>query len=141
MTIAIVLSPISSLVTCLLVGKLKCGYSRGSVDKTLFIKCTKDELFIAQIYIDDIVFGSTNDSKVKQFVDIMSNEFEISMVGELTCFLCLQIRQMYDGIFISQAKYAKNIVKKFDLKNAKHYDTPMSITLKLSKNSSGKSVD
>ncbi|KAK0593555.1 hypothetical protein LWI29_006532 [Acer saccharum] len=117
------------------------GYSRGSVDKTLFIKCTKDELFIAQIYVDDIVFGSTNQSKVRQFVDVMSHEFEMSMVGELNYFLGLQIKQMHDRIFISQAKYAKSLVKKFGLENAKHYDTPMSTTLKLSKDASGKDVE
>ncbi|KAK0593658.1 hypothetical protein LWI29_023887 [Acer saccharum] len=71
----------------------------------------------------------------------MSHEFEMSLVGELSYFLGLQIRQMNDGIFITQAKYAKNLVKKFGLENAKHCDTPMSTTLKLSKDASGKSVE
>ncbi|KAK0575613.1 hypothetical protein LWI29_003738 [Acer saccharum] len=79
------------------------NYTRGSVDKTLFIKRDNDELFIAQIYVDDIVFGSTNNTKVQQFVDVMSLEFEMSLVGELSYFLGLQIRQMHDGIFITQA--------------------------------------
>ncbi|KAK0597388.1 hypothetical protein LWI29_024823 [Acer saccharum] len=113
------------------------NYTRGSVDKTLFIKRDNDELFIAQIYVDDIVFGSTNNTKVQQFVDVMSLEFEMSLVGELSYFLGLQIRQMHDGIFITQAKYAKNLVKKFGLEKAKHCDTPMSTTLKLSKDASG----
>ncbi|KAK0588038.1 hypothetical protein LWI29_033242 [Acer saccharum] len=117
------------------------NYTRGSVDKTLFIKRDNDELFIAQIYVDDIVFGSTNNTKVQQFVDVMSLEFEMSLVGELSYFLGLQIRQMHDGIFITQAKYAKNLVKKFGLEKAKHCDTPMSTTLKLSKDASGKSVE
>ncbi|KAK0578797.1 hypothetical protein LWI29_016380 [Acer saccharum] len=117
------------------------NYTRGSVDKTLFIKRDNDELFIAQIYVDDIVFGSTNNTKVQQFVDVMSHEFEMSLVGELSYFLDLQIRQMNDGIFITQAKYAKNLVKKFGLENAKRCDTPMSTTLKLSKDASGKSVE
>ncbi|KAK1558510.1 hypothetical protein Q3G72_003173 [Acer saccharum] len=117
------------------------NYIRGSVDKTLFIKRDNDELFIAQIYVDDIVFGSTNNTKVQQFVDVMSHEFEMSLVGELSYFLGLQIRQLDDEIFISQAKYAKNLVKKFGLEKAKHCDTPMSTTLKLSKDASGKSVD
>jgi hypothetical protein len=116
-------------------------YIRGSVDKTLFIKKDNDELFIAQIYVDDIVFGSTNNIKVQQFVDVMSHEFEMSLVGELSYFLGLQIRQMNDGIFITQAKYAKNLVKRFGLEKAKHCDTPMSTTLKLSKDASGKSVE
>ncbi|KAK0594190.1 hypothetical protein LWI29_002834 [Acer saccharum] len=60
------------------------------------------------------LFGSTNNTK-QQFVDVMSLEFEMSLVGELSYFLGLQIRQMHDGIFITQAKYAKNLVKKFGL--------------------------
>ncbi|KAK0575374.1 hypothetical protein LWI29_038069 [Acer saccharum] len=117
------------------------NYTKGSVNKTLFIKKDNDELFIVQIYVDDIVFDSTNNTKVQQFVDVMSHEFEMSLVGELSYFLGLQIRQLDDGIFITQAKYAKNLVKKFGLENAKHCDTPMSTTLKLSKDTSGKSVE
>ncbi|KAK0571634.1 hypothetical protein LWI29_019229 [Acer saccharum] len=117
------------------------NYTRGSVDKTLFIKRDNDELFIAQIYVDDTVFGSINNTKVQQFVDVMSHEFEMSLVGELSYFIGLQIRQLNDRIFITQAKYAKNLVKKFGLEKAKHCDTPMSTTLKLSKDASGKSVD
>ncbi|KAL5849177.1 hypothetical protein ACOSQ4_007190 [Xanthoceras sorbifolium] len=120
---------------------LENKYIRGSVDKTLFIKCENGELFIAQIYVDDIVFGSTNEKRVSDFVNVMTREFEMSMVGELTYFLGLQIKQMSDGIFISQAKYAKNLVKRFGLESAKHYNTPMSTSLKLSKDSNGKSVD
>ncbi|KAK4842847.1 hypothetical protein QYF36_000766 [Acer negundo] len=71
----------------------------------------------------------------------MSQEFEISLVGELSYFLGLQIRQLNAGIFITQAKYAKNLVKKFGLEKVKHCDTPMSTTLKLSKDASGKSVE
>ncbi|KAK0593942.1 hypothetical protein LWI29_009573 [Acer saccharum] len=72
------------------------NYTRGSVDNTLFIKKDNDELFIAQIYVDDIVFGSTNNTKVQQFVDVMSHEFEMSLVGELSYFLGLQIRYQSD---------------------------------------------
>ncbi|KAK4843891.1 hypothetical protein QYF36_013979 [Acer negundo] len=71
----------------------------------------------------------------------MSHEFEMSMVGELNYFLGLQIKQMHYGIFIYQAKYAKSLVKKFGLENAKNCDTPMSTTLKLSKDASGKDVE
>ena len=87
------------------------------------------------------MFGSTNNSKVKQFVDDKSNEFEMRMVEELTYFIDLQIKQMHDGIFITQVKHTKNLVKKFCLENDKHYDTPMSTTLELSKDASGKSVE
>ncbi|KAK0570666.1 hypothetical protein LWI29_005733 [Acer saccharum] len=107
----------------------------------LFIKKNNDELFIAQIYVDDIVFGSINNTKVQQFVDVMSQEFEMSLVGELSYFLGLQIKQLNDEILITQAEYAKNLVKKFGLENAKHCDTPISTTFKLSKDASEKSVE
>ena len=64
------------------------------------------------------MFGSTNNTKVQQFVDVMSHEFVMSLVGELSYFLGLQIKQLNDGIFITQAKYAKNLVKKFGIKHA-----------------------
>ena len=83
------------------------------------------------------MFGSTNNTKVQQFVDIMSQEFEMSLVSELSYFLGLQIKQLNDEILITQAEYAKNLVKKFGLENAKHCDAPMSTTLKLSKDASG----
>ncbi|XP_058725473.1 uncharacterized mitochondrial protein AtMg00810-like [Vicia villosa] len=96
---------------------------------------------IAQIYVDDIVFGGMLDRMVKKFVNQMQSEFEMSLVGELTYFLGLQVKQMEDSIFLSQSKYAKNIVKKFVMDNASHKRTPAPTHLKLSKDECGTSVD
>ncbi|KAK2982868.1 hypothetical protein RJ640_001859 [Escallonia rubra] len=71
----------------------------------------------------------------------MSNEFEMSMMGELTFFLGLQIKQSKDGIFINQAKYTKELLKRFDMKASNAFDTPMSSSLKLDKDEKGKDVD
>ena len=71
----------------------------------------------------------------------MKNEFEMSMVGDLTYFLGLQVKQMNEGIFISQSKYAKNLMKKFGLENAKCVKTPMGTNDKLSKDENGVSID
>ena len=117
------------------------GYKREGVDKTLFIKSFKSGITIAQIYVDDIVFGSTVDDKLTEFVEQMKNEFEMSMVGELNYFLGLQVKQSNDGIFISQSKYAKNLVKKFGMDSAKHLKTPMGTNEKLSKDDNGVPVD
>ena len=65
----------------------------------------------------------------------------MSMVGELNYFLGLQVKQSNDGIFISQNKYAKNLVKKFGLDLAKHMNTPMGTNDKLSKDENGVSID
>ena len=82
-------------------------FERGSVDKTLFIQRINDTILIAQIYVDDIVFGSTCNDLTERFANLMKSEFEMSMVGELNFFLGLQIKQLTDGMFISQTKYAK----------------------------------
>ncbi|KAK2993512.1 hypothetical protein RJ640_025522 [Escallonia rubra] len=71
----------------------------------------------------------------------MSNEFEMSMMGELTFFLGLQIKQSKDGIFINQAKYTKELLKRFDMEASNAFDTPTSSLLKLDKDEKGKDVD
>ena len=70
------------------------GFKIGRVDTTLFTKDVNGDLFICQIYIDDIIFGSTNDSLSHEFATIMSREFEMSMIGELTFFLGFQVKQL-----------------------------------------------
>ena len=91
--------------------------------------------------MDDIVFGSTINHLAHKFLEEMKREFEISMVGELNYFLRLQVKQRKDGIFISQEKYAKNLVKRFGLNSKKHISTPMSSLAKLSLDAAGMDVD
>ena len=88
-------------------------------------------MIVAQVYIDDIIFGSTKDELAHNFSKLMQVEFEMSMIGELTHFLGLQICQQDSGIFLSQFKYAKNLVKKFGLESANSVKTPMSSNVKL----------
>ena len=96
---------------------------------------------MAQVYVDDIVFGSIIDHLAREFSEEMKREFEISMVGELNYFLRLQVKKREDGIFISQEKYAKNLVKRFGLDSKKHTSTPMSSSAKLSLDAAGVDVD
>ncbi|KAK2417316.1 putative mitochondrial protein [Trifolium repens] len=117
------------------------GYRKGGSDKTLFVKQEKGKFIIAQIYVDDIVFGGMSNAMVQHFVQQMQSEFEMSLVGELTYFLGLQIKQMDDTIFISQSKYARNVIKKFGMENATHKRTPAPTHLKLTKDEKGISVD
>ena len=98
-------------------------------------------LLIVQIYVDDIVFGSTCQEYVDEFVESMTKKFEMSMCGELTYFLGLQIKQIEHGIFISQSTYAKNLVERFGLKGSKTARTPMGVTDKLSRDEAGEDVD
>ena len=120
---------------------LSKGYTRGIVDKTLFVKRNNGEFTIAQVYVDDIVFGSTSDDEVKTFTQVMSNEFEMSLMCELTHFLGLQVDQKHDGLFFSQSKYAKDLVKKFGLEDCKIAKSPMSTSVSLQHDPSEKCVD
>nr|XP_023878272.1 uncharacterized protein LOC111990720 [Quercus suber] len=77
----------------------------------------------------------------KAFYNEMKNMFEMSMVGELTYFLGLQVKQTDFGIYINQAKYARNLIKRFGLDKAAHVKIPMAVNAKLSNNPSSESVD
>ena len=101
----------------------------------------KKQFVMAQVYVDDIVFGSTNDNLPKSFADEMKKMFEMSLVGELTYFLGLQVKQINKEIYINQAKYAKNLLKRFGLENAAHARTPMATNTKLGIDPSGQLVD
>ena len=117
------------------------GYKKGGIDKTMFIKNNNGKLMVAQIYVDDIVFGGMSSTMVEHFVKQMQSAFEMSLVSELTYFLGLQVKQMEDTIFISQSKYAKNIIKKFGLESASHKRTPAATHIRLSKDEKGVDVD
>ena len=95
----------------------------GKVDTTLFVKNENNNIIIVQIYVDDIIFGATNEKLCQVFSKHMQDEFEMSMMGELTYFLGLQIKQTNEGIFINQTKYTKELLKKFGMDTATTYDT------------------
>nr|GEU80390.1 retrovirus-related Pol polyprotein from transposon TNT 1-94 [Tanacetum cinerariifolium] len=120
---------------------IKHDYSMGMVDSTLFTKNKEPSLIIVQIYVDDIIFGSTCQEMCDDFSKIMHDEFEMSMMGELNFFLGLQIKQLKDGIFFNQSKYIKEMLKKFGLENSKPMKTPISTEIKLTKDVGGESVD
>jgi hypothetical protein len=93
------------------------------------------------IYVDDIIFGSTNKKFCEEFSRIMTKRFEMSMMGELKFFLGFQVKQMKEGTFICQTMYVKDILKKFDMADAKPIKTPMALNGHLDLNEEGKSVD
>nr|GEW82937.1 retrovirus-related Pol polyprotein from transposon TNT 1-94 [Tanacetum cinerariifolium] len=92
---------------------LENGFQRGKSDQTLFIKQQKGDILLVQVYVDDIIFGSTNKELCKSFEKLMKDKFQMSSMGELTFFLGLQVKQKDDGIFISQDKYIAEILRKF----------------------------
>jgi hypothetical protein len=117
------------------------GFKVRKADPTLFTKTIAKDLFICQIYVDDIIFGSTNKSSCEEFSRIMIQKFEMSMMGELKYFLGFQIKQLQEGTFISQTKYIQDILKKFGMKDGKPIKTPMGTNGHLDLDSGGKSID
>ena len=117
------------------------GFKKGTVDRNLYVKIHKDNLKIIEVYVDDIIFGSNDDRLSKNFATKMQCEFEMSLLGELTYFLGLQISQQEKVIFICQAKYIKEMLKKFKMEDCKPVLTPMVTGCKLSIDNSSKDVD
>ena len=73
------------------------------------------KLLIIVMYVDDMIFGSNEESMSHKFASVMKQEFEMSFLGELTYFLGLQVQQNKDGIFLSQTKYLKQILKSYGM--------------------------
>ncbi|GJX56554.1 retrovirus-related pol polyprotein from transposon TNT 1-94 [Tanacetum coccineum] len=101
------------------------GFSKDYIDPTLFITKHGEDILLVQIYIDDIIFGSTNAKLSKRFEKLMHSKFEMSMIGELKFFLGIQIHQSPRGIFINQAKYAQEILIKHGMTLCNSIGTPM----------------
>nr|GEY47142.1 retrovirus-related Pol polyprotein from transposon TNT 1-94 [Tanacetum cinerariifolium] len=120
---------------------VQSGYKRGHIDKTLFIKKDKNDIMLVQVYVDDIIFGSTKKSWCDKFEALMKSRFQMSSMGEVTFFLGLQVKQRENGIFISQDKYVPEILKKFDFLSMKTASTPIQTKKLLVKDAKAADVD
>ncbi|GKF52552.1 copia protein, partial [Tanacetum coccineum] len=98
-------------------------FKKGTIDKTLFIKKIKNDILLVQVYVDDIIFGSTKKSLSTEFEQLMHKRFQMSSIGELTFFLGLQVEQRKDGIFLSQDKYVYDILQKFGYSSVRSSST------------------
>ncbi|GJY33726.1 retrovirus-related pol polyprotein from transposon TNT 1-94 [Tanacetum coccineum] len=116
------------------------GFSKGSIDPILFTIKHQGDILLVQIYVDDIIFKSTNPNLSKKFGKIMHNKFKMFMMRELKFFLGLQIHQSPRGIFVNQAKYAQEILKKHGMTSCNNIGTPMA-TKPLDTDLSGTLVD
>nr|GEV15438.1 copia protein [Tanacetum cinerariifolium] len=120
---------------------LENGFQRRKTDQTLFIKKQKGDILLVQVYVDDIIFGSTNKELCKAFDKLMKDKFQMSSIGKLTFFLGLQVKKKDDGIFISQDKYIGEILSKFGFTYVKSASTPIKTEKPLHKDPDGKDVD
>ncbi|GJT99050.1 retrovirus-related pol polyprotein from transposon TNT 1-94 [Tanacetum coccineum] len=120
---------------------INSGFQKGSIDTTIFIKKKGKHIMLIQIYVDGIIFGSTNPKYCTKFIDLMVTRFERSMIGEMKLFLGLQVNQFSNGIFINQSKYILDILKRFGMENCDTVPTPMVEQAKLKLHLVGKPVD
>ncbi|GJW07377.1 retrovirus-related pol polyprotein from transposon TNT 1-94 [Tanacetum coccineum] len=116
-------------------------FSKGAVDPTLFTRKAGNDLLLVQIYVDDIIFASTNTALCNEFANPMTTKFKMSMMGQLSFILGLQISQSPRGIFLNQSKYAFEIIKKYGLLTSDYVDTPMVEKNKLDKDLQGTPID
>ncbi|WVZ81156.1 hypothetical protein U9M48_028568 [Paspalum notatum var. saurae] len=121
--------PVLKTQTILIIKRLKLGM-RGLGTSSL-----------KKVYVDDIIFGSTNEEFCKKFGKMMAKEFEMSMIGVLTFFLGFQIKQLKEGTFIYQEKYTRDLLKRFKMDNCKPIETPMATNTKFDADESGIKVD
>jgi hypothetical protein len=113
----------------------------GSIDKTLFTLKLGNDFLLVQIYVDDNIFGGSSNMLVLGFQEILEKEFQMLMMGELTFFLDIQVKQTKQGTFIHQAKYTKDLMKKFDMAELKPVSTPMSTAIVLDLDENGEAID
>nr|GEX16697.1 putative ribonuclease H-like domain-containing protein [Tanacetum cinerariifolium] len=116
-------------------------YRRRAIDKTLFIKQDKKDIMLVQVYVDDIIFGSTKKYWCDEFEELIKNRFQMSSMGELTFFPKLQVKQKEDGIFIRKDKYVAEILKKFNFLSVKTASTPIETQKPLVKDEEAADMD
>nr|GFC10550.1 putative ribonuclease H-like domain-containing protein [Tanacetum cinerariifolium] len=104
---------------------LSNGFQRGTIDQTLFIRRQRGDFILVQVYVDDIIFGSSNLQLCREFEALIHEKFQMSAMGELNFFLGLHVLQKEDGIFLSQDKYVGDILKKFRYSDVRSSNIPM----------------
>nr|GEU59590.1 hypothetical protein [Tanacetum cinerariifolium] len=116
-------------------------FFKGTIDPTLFIRRFHDNILVVQVYVDDIIFGFTHPRYIQLFSDLMKSRFKMSMMGEMTFFLGLQVNQPPCGICINQSNYVLEILKKYEMESCDPVGTPMEIKDKLDLDQNGILVD
>nr|GEX78889.1 retrovirus-related Pol polyprotein from transposon TNT 1-94 [Tanacetum cinerariifolium] len=117
------------------------GFHIGKIDQTLFNKRQKRDILLVQVYVDDIILGSTKKELCVEFERLMKDKFQMSSMGELTFFLGLQVKQKEDGIFISHDKYVTEVLRKFNFSDVKFASTSVDMEKTLVKDADGDNVD
>jgi Reverse transcriptase (RNA-dependent DNA polymerase) len=117
-------------------GFMQCHY-----EHTLYVKDENGDMLVVVLYVDDLIFTDSNYEMVDEFKRVMKSEFEMTGLGLMSYFLVLEIKQGDEGIFVSQEVYAKEILKRFKMKDCKPVKTSIDCGVKLSRHDKGKVID
>lgn len=117
------------------------NFCRAKSDTSLFFKQNENELIILLVYVDDIIVTGSNNVEIEQLICNLGNAFALKDLGQLNFFLGIEVTRNEDTLFLSQSKYLKELLTKFDLKNCNGSDTSLATTEKLSKNMGEKHAD
>jgi hypothetical protein len=113
----------------------------GSVDETLFTLNHDTDFLLVHNYVDNIIFGDSSHTLISRFQEMMESEFQMFMMGELTFFLGIQVKQMKQDTFVHQVKYTNDLMKKFNIAELKPVSTLMSFAASLGPDEDGEAID
>lgn len=91
------------------------GFDKCDGEPTVYIKKNDGKILIVVLYVDDLIFTSSDDFVIPDFKQVMKNEFEMTDLGLLRYFLGIEVKQTENGIFISQAEYVEEILERFNM--------------------------
>ncbi|KAG6411307.1 hypothetical protein SASPL_129387 [Salvia splendens] len=117
------------------------GFTKCPHEHALYVKSKGNNVLIVCLYVDDLIFTGNNPSMFEEFKKAMTDEFEMTDIGLMAYYLGVEVKQLEDGVFITQEHYAKEILKKFKMEDCKPINTPVECGVKLSKNDKGEKVD
>lgn len=120
---------------------MSLGFERSPNEHTLYVREIDDEKIFISLYVDDLLVTGTNSTRLQDFKNELHKEFEMNDLGEMSFFLGMEVWQSANGIFVSQKKYANELLKKFAMKNCKPVNTPLVKNLKLCKNDGAAKVE
>ena len=121
---------------------LKEGFEKCASEHTLFTKSKEEgKLLIASIYVDDVIYTGNDKELMNDFKGSMKEEFDMTDLGKMKFFLGVEVTQNKEGIYISQRKYALEILQKFGMEHCNATKSPMVPGFKLTKDEGGAKVD
>ncbi|CAH9069840.1 unnamed protein product [Cuscuta europaea] len=118
------------------------GFVKCPQEHALYIKKNhQGDILLVCIYVDDLIFTGNNMTMFDEFKQVMTKEFEMTDIGLMSYYLGIEVKQMNDGIFITQEGYTREVLKKFNMEDSKPVSTPVESGLKLSRYDKGKLID